>query len=32
MAWAIGTADPPERYRGDMIRQLRTLDYIEHPQ
>ena len=32
MAWAIGTAEAPERYRGDMIRQLRKLDYIEHPQ
>ena len=32
MAWAIGTAVAPERFRGDMIRQLRELDYIEHPQ
>ncbi len=30
MAWAFGTAPPPERYQGDMMRRLRTLDYIGH--
>ena len=28
MAWAIGTGEPPERYRGPMIDALKTLDYI----
>jgi antitoxin CptB len=32
MAWAIGTAEPPERYRGAMMRRLQTLDYIKHPE
>jgi antitoxin CptB len=32
MAWAIGTAEPPERYRGAMLRRLRNLDYIKHLQ
>lgn len=31
MAWAIGTAEPPERYRGAMMRDLKTLNYIKHP-
>ena len=31
MAWAIGTAAPPERYAGPMMERLRTLNYIEHP-
>ena len=31
MAWAIGTADPPERYRGSMMGDLQTLNYIKHP-
>ncbi len=31
MAWAIGTAEPPERYRGAMMRRLQLLDYIKHP-
>ena len=30
MAWAIGTAPPPERYQGSMIRELQDLDYIKH--
>ncbi|MEA3003746.1 MAG: antitoxin CptB [Sphingomonadales bacterium] len=30
MAWAIGTAPPPERYRGAMMGRLRRLDYIRH--
>jgi antitoxin CptB len=28
MAWAHGTAAPPERFAGPMIDQLKTLDYI----
>ena len=32
MAWAIGTAAAPDRYRGDMMNRLRTLDYIKHPE
>jgi antitoxin CptB len=30
MAWAIGTAEPPERFRGEMMGRLRKLDYIKH--
>ena len=32
MAWAIGTAEPPERYRGAMMGRLQQLDYIKHPE
>jgi antitoxin CptB len=32
MAWAIGTAEPPERYRGAMMERLQQLDYIKHPE
>jgi antitoxin CptB len=32
MAWAIGTAEPPERYRGTMMRRLQDLNYIKHPE
>ncbi len=28
MAWAIGTAAPPERFEGPMMEALRRLDYI----
>jgi antitoxin CptB len=28
MAWAIGTAEAPERFAGPMIDALKTLDYI----
>ena len=28
MAWAHGTAEPPERFAGPMIAALRQLDYI----
>ena len=31
MAWALGTAEPPERYAGDAMGQLRKLNYIKHP-
>ena len=28
MAWALGTAEPPERFAGPMLEALKTLDYI----
>ena len=28
MAWALGTATPPERFEGPMIEALKRLDYI----
>ena len=28
MAWAIGTAEPPERFAGPMVEALKRLDYI----
>jgi len=28
MAWAIGTAEPPERFAGPMIEALKRLDYV----
>ena len=28
MAWAIGTAEAPERFRGSMLDQLKALDFI----
>lgn len=30
MAWAIGTAEPPERYAGAQMRRLQDLNYIKH--
>ncbi|TMJ14017.1 MAG: succinate dehydrogenase assembly factor 2 [Alphaproteobacteria bacterium] len=30
MAWALGTADAPERFNGAMMGRMRQLDYIEH--
>jgi antitoxin CptB len=30
MAWAIGTAAPPQPYQGPMMNQLRTLNFIKH--
>ena len=32
MAWAIGTAEPPERFAGEMMLSLKNLDYIKHPE
>ena len=29
MAWAHGTAEPPERFAGPMIESLQKLDYIQ---
>jgi antitoxin CptB len=31
LAWAIGTATPPERFAGEMMTKLRLTDYIKHP-
>lgn len=28
MAWAIGTADAPERFRGSMLDALKKLDFV----
>ena len=28
MAWAIGTAEPPERFEGPMLEKMRKLDFI----
>jgi antitoxin CptB len=28
MAWAVGTAEPPERFAGPMMESLKRLDYI----
>ena len=28
MAWAIGTADAPERFRGPMLDALKKLDFV----
>ena len=28
MAWAIGTAEAPERFQGSMLDQLKALDFI----
>ena len=30
LAWAFGTATPPERFAGDMLNRLRKLNYIKH--
>ena len=32
LAWAIGTAPPPERFAGGMMNQLRHINYINHPE
>ena len=31
MAWALGSAVPPERYDGDLMLRLQNLDYIKRP-
>ena len=31
MAWAIGTAAPPERFAGPLMNRLRKVDYVKHP-
>ena len=30
MAWAIGTASPPERFRGPMMDHFQALNFIKH--
>jgi antitoxin CptB len=32
IAWAIGTAPPPERFQGPMMQRLQALNYIRHPE
>lgn len=32
IAWAFGTAAPPARFDGAMMRSLKTLDYINYPE
>jgi antitoxin CptB len=29
MAWALGTADPPERFQGAQMDAMRRLDYVD---
>ncbi|MFA7585268.1 MAG: succinate dehydrogenase assembly factor 2 [Novosphingobium sp.] len=31
MAWALGTLDVPERFRGPLMDRMRKLDYVEIP-
>lgn len=31
LAWAMGTADVPDRWQGAMMGRLQKLDYIQHP-
>ena len=31
LAWALGTAEPPERLDGPQMRRLRTVDYVKRP-
>lgn len=31
LAWAMGAASVPERWRGEMLSRLQSLDYIKHP-
>jgi antitoxin CptB len=30
MAWAIGTAAPPERFEGPLMQALRIVNYVKH--
>ncbi len=32
LAWAMGTAQPPERLAGEMMLRLQKLDYMNHPE
>ena len=32
MAWAIGTAAPPARFDGEMMRRLKHIDYVKYPE
>jgi antitoxin CptB len=31
LAWALGSEPAPERYAGDLMSQMRKLDYVEIP-
>ena len=31
MAWAIGTAEPPERFTGPLMEAMQRLDYMKAP-
>jgi antitoxin CptB len=31
IAWAIGAAAPPERLEGEMMRRLKSVNYIKYP-
>ena len=31
LAWAMGTAIPPEKFAGEMMTKLRSINYIRHP-
>ena len=31
MAWAVGTAEPPERFTGPMMQAMQQLDYLRAP-
>jgi antitoxin CptB len=32
LAWAMGTAAVPERWQGEMLRCLQSLDYVKQPE
>ena len=32
MAWAIGAQPVPQRFEGEMMRAMRQVDYIKHPE
>ncbi len=32
LAWAMGTAAVPARWRGEMMRRLQSLDYVKQPE
>jgi antitoxin CptB len=32
LAWAMGTAAPPQRWRGEMMTRLQQLDYVKKPE
>jgi len=32
MAWALGTAAAPDAFTGELMRQLKRVNYIKHPQ
>lgn len=32
LAWAMGTATPPERFAGEMMNRLQKLNYIKTPE